>query len=448
MNRRPNPPSTGRRRFKAASAKGVTETVSVRGQRRAPARRSLPSASPSGCGTGGVVAPAFRPLFGAPDAFCRAGLQALPEALDRIFPLNRAHRADLPSAVRDLSALLTTERGSLGRSYWSAPRFVSAYLRYFLPWNLVRLTRLLPGLELPDVLAADLGQRVLLDVGSGPLTLPLALWLSRPEWRTTELTVVCADTAPRPMELGRRLLETLAALLGEPFVWRLRLLRAALPSALGEARRVLLLTAGNVLNELPEREAPREERLSELALSVGRCLQPGGGALFVEPGTRLGGGLVAALREQAIIEGLEPVSPCPHAGACPLLGKRERGWCHVSADAGGPVWLAALSKAAHLSKDSLSLAYLQLRPGDPETSSRSGEGGGKTVPCRVISDAFPVRGLGAARYGCCSLGLALLPEAAELPSGSLVSCCRPASPVRDAKSGAVVLPWRPVLKTS
>ena len=54
-------------------------------------------------------------------------------------PLSRNHHADLPEAIRDLSAMLTYERGGLGRSYWSAPRYVSAYLRYFLPWNLVRL---------------------------------------------------------------------------------------------------------------------------------------------------------------------------------------------------------------------------------------------------------------------------------------------------------------------
>ena len=46
-------------------------------------------------------------------------------------PLSRNHRADLPEAIRDLSAMLTYERGGLGRSYWSAPRYVSAYLRIF-----------------------------------------------------------------------------------------------------------------------------------------------------------------------------------------------------------------------------------------------------------------------------------------------------------------------------
>ncbi len=394
-----------------------------------------------------TVAPVFQPLFVVPDSFCRTALETLPRALDRVFPLNRAHRADLPAAIRDLSALLTTERSGLGRSYWSAPRFVSAYLRYFLPWNLVRLSRLLPGLTLPDPAPATEGPPTFLDVGSGPLTLPLALWLARPEWRRVPVNVVCADTAPRPMELGRRLLETLAELSGEPLVWRVHPIRTTLPAALRETRNVRLLGAGNVLNELPEREGVREERLSELALSVGRCLHSEGCALFVEPGTRLGGGLIAALREQALIEGLEPVSPCPHLRECPLLDEKDRGWCHFTLPADGPEWLAGLSRAARLPKTGLSLSYLQLRPCADERPAGEPEIGGD-VACRVLSEAFPVPGLGAARYACCALGEAVLPEAAQLPSGSLAVCSRPSDPKRDAKSGAVILPWKAAVKTS
>ena len=406
-------------------------------------RTAAPASSPSRPAVS--VTPVFKPLFVAPDVFCRKALELLPGVLDGLLPLNRSHRGDLPNAIRDLSDLLTTERSGLGRSYWSAPRFVSAYLRYFLPWNLVRLTRLLPGLTLPDPAVLYEERRQILDVGSGPLTLPLALWLSRPEWRKAELTLHCTDTAPRPMELGRKLLEALAEAMHEPLKWKVRLSRSTLPAALRENRRVLLLTAGNVLNELPEREELREERLGELAQGVGRCLHEHGAALCVEPGTRLGGGIIAALRESALAEGLEPAAPCTHLESCPLLGRRERGWCHVSLDAGGPVWLASLSKAARLPKDSLSLSFLLLRPGDPEFRE---EEQGKELLCRVISDAFPVPGLGPARYACCAAGLALLPEAADLPSGSVVVCPRPASPARDAKSGAVLLPWKAAVKTA
>ena len=93
------------------------------------------------------------PLFSAPDSFARRGLEQLFLVLDRVMPMNGSQKRDLAMACRDLSALLTTERDGLSRPYWTSPRLTSAYLRYFLPWNLVRLSALLPGLDfgrIPD----------------------------------------------------------------------------------------------------------------------------------------------------------------------------------------------------------------------------------------------------------------------------------------------------------
>lgn len=410
--------------------------------------------------------PLFQPLFTSADPFTTAALNGLPDALDEVMPLTRAHRADLPDAIRELSALLTSERSGLGRSYWSSPRFVSAYLRYFLPWNLVRLTRLLPSLALPSPYlalpdrassgvetgaaegadeAAPARAASVVDLGSGPLTLPLALWLSRPDWRSVPVTLLCADTAPRPMELGRRLLEGVAARSGEPLLWRVRLARASLGRALREAGTPALIMAGNVLNELRDKSgAILSERMAEAASSLERVLSPDGTALFVEPGTRLGGTLTASLRDAALEEGLKPLAPCPHDGPCPLLGRRGRGWCHASLDAGGPPWLAALSKAAGLPKESLSLSFMLLG----RTRAASGQGPATAArafaaPCvaRILSDAFPVPGMGYARYACAEGGLALVPDAAALPSGALVACRRPDKPRRDARSGALELHW-------
>jgi len=422
--------------------------------------------------------PLFRPLFTPSDPFVTAALNALPDALDELMPLARAHRADLPDAIRELSALLTSDRGGMNHSYWSAPRFVSAYLRYFLPWNLVRLTRLLPSLDLPSPVSSCSGPEAraeetarkvsVVDLGSGPLTLPLALWLSRPDWRSVPLTLLCADTAPRPMELGRRLLEYVAARSGEPLLWRVRLSRAPFGRAMREAGAPRLLMAGNVLNELRDAGGSiLAERMAEAAVSLERALPEGGAALFVEPGTRFGGTLTASLREAAMEEGLKALAPCPHDEPCPLLGRRSRGWCHASLDAGGPTWLAALSRAAGLPKDSLSLSFMLLgreRP-DPRpcaglsvpagfpTDRRGGRSGGEKeaastgrafsapLVARILSDAFPVPGMGYARYACAEGGLALVPDAAALPSGALVACRRPDTPRRDSKSGALELRW-------
>ena len=83
--------------------------------------------------------PQAEPLFPPLDADARTALERLPEALHKVWPLNAAHRRSLPEDVAALSRLLTTERRDLRHPYWSSPAFVSAYLYYFLPWNLLRL---------------------------------------------------------------------------------------------------------------------------------------------------------------------------------------------------------------------------------------------------------------------------------------------------------------------
>lgn len=385
-----------------------------------------------------VGRPLFRPLFVPADAFTRASLQQLPRALDGIMPLSRAHRADLPDSIRELSALLTYERAGLVRSYWSAPRLVSAYLRYFLPWNLVRLSQLLPSLTLPVPATAEAVTPTVVDLGSGPLTLPLALWIARPDWRNIAVNILCVDTVSRPMELGRNLLESLADLTGVPLRWKIRTIRAPLMRIFRELSNPALILAGNVLNEGKE-ALSSEEKMGDIAAAVSGVLPPDGTALFVEPGTRLGGTLVANLRDAALEEELVPFSPCPHFGECPLSGPRARRWCHFTTEAVAPAWLAELARRAKLPKHSLSLSFVLLRRTPAESPFAKD---GTVVPARVISDAFPVAGMGRARYACTEKGLAIIPAADAIPSGALVACSQPETPQRDVKSGALQLLWQ------
>lgn len=357
----------------------------------------------------------------------RRALDALPAALDATSPLKAAHRRDLPDAVGELSLRLTSERGGGELPYWSAPRLASAYLRYFLPWNLVRLTRLLQALDLPEFGPEE---RLALDLGSGPLTLPLALWLARPELRDTALEFVCADIAPKALELGGKIF---AHVTGKDCAWRVIPMRASFAEALKRLRgRPRLICAANALNEAKTgRNAPRDELAGTLAERAARLLGPGGALLCVEPGTRLGGKLVQGLRARALDAGLAPVQPCPHAGPCPMEG--GRGWCHFSFDAqGAPEWLTRLSREAELAKKDLSLSFALLQQG-----GRKPAGGPRA---RVLSAPFEVPGIArAARYACAAPGLLLLTGAADAPCGTLVDVELPAQPRRDARSGALIV---------
>lgn len=248
----------------------------------------------------------IRPLFAPMDTFVRKGLDALPAALDAALPQNAAQRRELPYACRDLSLLLTSDRKQRDRPYWASPRLTAAYLRYFLPWNLVRLASLLPSLPLeqsPD-------QPLIVDMGSGPLTFPLALWLARPELRAKPVTVLCTDLSPHALNLGKLVFTSLTTKLSaqakEPCPpWTIHTLRTPLTKALRQVRgRPWLITMGNVLNELedsrPGKDGHIEAALSRLLDDADRLLLPEGYLLTVEPGTRQGGRMISTLRAQAL----------------------------------------------------------------------------------------------------------------------------------------------------
>lgn len=426
------------------------------------------------------------PLFSAPDNFARRGLAHLFRVLDDVMPMHGSQKRDLAPACRDLSALLTTDRDGLSRPYWTSPRLTSAYLRYFLPWNLVRLSALLPGMNfgrIPD-------EPLILDMGSGPLTLPLALWLSRPDLRRRPVTLVASDSTPHILELGRSIFEGMRAGLDPESPWIIRTMRATVSQAprrvYAKPGSVWMMSMGNVLNEMEERRArpghQMADRMRELLESAWTMLGEDGLILSVEPGTRQGGRLVAHLRKSAL-GGVEeepeyedltafalreeqagrrmyddddmedddmsdfglpplfmPLSPCPHSVGCPMLDRRSTAWCHVNAPAEhAPEELRGISARAGLDKDSISLSFVLLRKlkegeelPQPPARRRS------AVPARIVSDAFVVPGYpGRARYACTPLGLALIPASSHLPAGAL--CQAYPTPERDRKSRAVIL---------
>ena len=82
------------------------------------------------------------------------------------------------------------------------------------------------------------------------------------------------------------------------------------------------------------------------------------------------------------------------------------------------------------------------RSGGEKEAASTGRAFSAPLVARILSDAFPVPGMGYARYACAEGGLALVPDAAALPSGALVACRRPDTPRRDSKSGALELRWK------
>ena len=107
-------------------------------------------------------------------------LNSFDEIIQSVRPLNSKQLQKLPDDIRFLSHQLTDQRSERRLGYMNESVQLSAYVRYYTWWNLVRLTRLFSSL--PESCFPQDNQ-ICLDIGSGPLTVITALWLSRPELR-------------------------------------------------------------------------------------------------------------------------------------------------------------------------------------------------------------------------------------------------------------------------
>ncbi len=386
-------------------------------------------------------------LFPKPVGSLLIGMDKLPELLAKVMPLKAKHRGAMPGQIRALSTYLTAERDQLPRDYMNQPPLLSAYLHYFMPWNLYRQGRLLAGLDLRIRPGAQI-----VDLGAGPLTFLLALWLSRPEMREQELNYLGLDRSESPLKLGRQLFRAFA----EKSPWQVRTERK--PVGMGRNPKADLLVMANLLNEMEwggeARPRARDEE-DETGSPYDQVLEKwenqvadDGAILLIEPGMRASGINLFRLREAALSRGWRAEAPCPHAEACPLPGHRSSGWCHFSfAPTGVPIWLINLSRKAKLPKERASLSFLLLTRGENppvKVAAPVRAGRGENL-VRVVSDSFDLPDWQRGRYGCSGQGLVLLQDersaTVEGPgSGDLLAVKWPDNPGRDEKSGAWILP--------
>ncbi|MDR2052299.1 MAG: rRNA methyltransferase [Treponema sp.] len=397
---------------------------------------------------------------------------------DTVFPVPARFRGRLSRDVAELSRLLTSARGERGASYLGRSAMLTAYLRCFLPWNVYRLVRLLSSLPL-NVADGD----TISDLGSGPLTLPIALWIARPELRPLRLVFRCVDRTQTVLEAGKKLFAALtspdgAAPAFPETAWTVKTTRGDIlhygrrggretaPLDGKAGGRAGLVCAVNVYNELfwdiPHSDSrtlssfagQEARRLTEIAAD-------GASILVVEPGVPRSGEFISFLRDALAASGRPVVSPCTHGGPCPFPGGRggrtgeKRKWCHFAFDVNGaPKKLRALSAAAGIPREKTVLSFLfaagpsRDAAGAPADTEKPGASDDRRIAVRVLSDKFPVTEKNAlfGRYGCCALGAVLLTgtgrEMDAAPPGTLLRCDPPARERRDGKSGALILDWR------
>ena len=379
--------------------------------------------------------------------------------IDDVFPIPSRFKKDLHRDVADLSRLFTSGRQDRTKSYLSRPALLSAYLRYFLPWNIYRLCRLLPGL--PLALKAN---DAINDLGSGPLTFAAALWISRPELRKLPLEIRCIDKTPAILEAGKKLFMALACesdtnktctmdAKHPKCPWTIKTIRGEVKnygnyrlSTEIRGKPAALTTAINLYNEIFwDFSLGRREKLQHFADCQGHLLSSitDGAILVIEPGIPRSGEFISLLRDALYENGHYALAPCTHNNGCPLTGGFKKKWCHFAFDTeDAPPSLHKLSEAAGIPKERAVLSFIYT---DDHSDSNTRD---NTLAARVCSDAFPIRSEDGqnnwGRYACSEKGLVLLygsrREMESVRAGELKNLTQYGS--KDKKSGAILAPLK------
>lgn len=381
-------------------------------------------------------------------------LEEFGSIVQTVQPLSAKQLELLPRSIRKLSHLLTDERPRRKGSYMNSAPLLSAYVRYFMWWNLYRLVSLFAAQEQTAFDFLYDGS-VCLDIGSGPLTVPLALFLAKKELRGKKLTWYCMDSSSSALALGERIFyaccERLNAGTSAPCPWRIVRIKGQAGTAI--KNKADLITCANVFNEAYwssktplKMEAQKDTRLllSYAGLSDTdsgtyandkdnrtvpgkRCC-----AIFVaEPGIPRAGRFVGLLRDELIRKKMHIISPCTHENECPMNKASCSKWCHfVLNTKTAPQALQRLSDKALLPKDRASLSFVFAVNGMPALSATAPAGdcapktqkaeackknathniSAKPALVRVCSDTIALPEKKAGCYACAPWGLTLLTQ--------------------------------------
>lgn len=366
-------------------------------------------------------------------------------------PLSSKQLYSLPQNIKELSHQLTDERKSRRNGYMNENVMLSSYVRYFMWWNLYRLTNLFSSF--PDDAFGNLNDGdYCLDLGSGPLTVVTALYLARPELRTKKLTWYCMDLSQNALSFGEEIFLSVCARLCpetssvEP--WKIIRVKGEFGTKIKNSSK--LITCANMFNELYyDTSMPLEEAAKKYTLSLLDYCTSDASLLIVEPAFPRSSRFISLARDALLRKKFSIVAPCPHECACPMDGRRGGKWCHFVLDTeDAPKKLHELSRKSDLQKDRASLSYVFATLGG--ISHEAGFSDAEKLALRVTSDEIALPGNRFGRYCCSELGLVLLTGFKGADSGDLIYVPKSDATKKnqqiDRKSGAIVIAARDDVK--
>lgn len=370
-------------------------------------------------------------------------------------PLNSRQILKLPEDIRRLSHLLTDERDMRRLSYMNDKTFLSAYARYFMWWNLTRLSRLFSNIDISKINLHD--NDICLDIGSGPLTVVTALWLSRPELRKIKLVWYCLDLSQSSLSLGENLYLSVVAKTVNPELneienhWKIVRVKGSFGTAIRQKAK--FISCANMFNEVFQSESrPLDFLAKKYCNDLEKYADKKTSFLIVEPGVPRSARFISLLRDCFIRKGFQIIAPCSHCDTCPMDGRLLKGqyakkasdsnrtgkWCNFTFPAkSAPEKLQKLSAAAKLPKERAVLSFVFSTQEEAAKSFQDES----HILLRIASE--PIRlGKKTGFYACSKLGLVLyIPNKSQLIfSGDLISVEKPEGDFkRDFKTGAIII---------
>ncbi|WP_407425036.1 small ribosomal subunit Rsm22 family protein [Treponema sp.] len=382
-------------------------------------------------------------------------LEKFDDIAGNVRNLSGKQKISLYGAIKNLSHKLTDERNSRRLGYMNEASSISAYISYFMWWNLVRMTRLfanLPKISFNSLTKSE--NPVAIDIGSGTLTSVIALWLSRPELRSKKIKWYCMDLSQTALAAGEDLYLSIAAKklsqIEEGQAWEIVRIKGALGTSIKE--KADFITCANVFNEIIQNnEMPTDFLAKKYTNELLSYLKDDDSTvLLIEPGDPHSARFVTLMRDSLIKKDYLPVSPCPHAKTCPMSGRtngktvnsygKNAKWCNFAFDTdSAPARLLKLSEKAGLPKERAGLSFILAQKSEQKETSRQNE---KTF-IRIASDFIRLPELHKSGYYACSqFGMLLAVDENHIQprNGELLQIKTPENLTeRDKKSGALII---------
>lgn len=357
-------------------------------------------------------------------------------------PLNSKQQQILPKQIRELSHNLTDERGERRLGYMNSPTTLSAYVHYFSWWNLVRLTKLFANLPSSYFELAD--NSICLDIGSGPLTVPISLFLSRPELRKKKLMFYCLDISQQSLSFGENIFLSLAAELQEE-PWKVIRVKGEFGTPIKD--KADFITSANFFNELnDENGTPPDfiaKKLTEKILSYTNMQNSKAKILIVEPGVPKSARLVSLMRDSLARKNFIAISPCTHFEKCNMNGEKGEKWCNFCFNTqNAPKNLKKLSELSELPKERAVLSFIATQKMSTDEIEKTELADEKFLTFRITSEEIYLPNHKVAYYACSKLGLLLVLSETKLFSGESFKVKMPSPHLlqrRDKKTDAILV---------